>query len=429
VTSALLAALDERGLIHNSTDRGALGATLDGGTQSLYCGFDPTADSLHLGNLAAILMLRRFQDAGHRPIALAGGATGMVGDPGGRSDERNLLDRETLEANTAAISGQLERLLDFSSDRNGALLVNNADWTAPIGVLDFLRDVGKHITVNSMLARDSVRSRIESEHGISFTEFSYMLLQAHDYLVLHERHGCVLQVAGSDQWGNITAGIELIRKRLGVAVHGLTAPLVTKSDGTKYGKSVSGALWLDAAKTSPYALYQFLFNSDDADVDVLLRMLTLVPLDEVRSVLADHAGAPGLRGAQRLLARSVVELVHGAAGIPLIEAAQRLLFGGGLDWETAEPEAFEILAEELPTTELPEDPAAWDEDLAALMVRAGLAASKGEVRKNIAGFKLNGAPITADQRVQASDLAHGRFALLKKGRTGYHLLCAGKQAV
>jgi len=296
--------LDARGLVHDHTDRADLVAMLGAAPVTLYCGFDPTADSLHLGNLIPLLMLRRFQLAGHRPLVLAGGATGMIGDPGGRTEERAMLDLDTLAANTGAIKGQLVSFLDFDDPAVGAVLVDNRDWTEPMGVLEFLRDVGKHMTVNAMMSRDSVRSRLDREHGISFTEFSYMLLQANDFLVLNERYGCTLQVAGSDQWGNITAGIDLIRRRRSIHVAGLTAPLMTKADGTKFGKSAGGSVWLDPERTSPYEMYQFLFNVEDADVGALLLRLTLLDVDHCRSVVEVHQAAPHLRGAQRELARA-----------------------------------------------------------------------------------------------------------------------------
>ena len=256
--ASILDDLAARGLIHDSTDADALRARLESGPVTVYSGFDPTADSLHVGNLVPLLVLRRFQDAGHRPIALAGGATGMIGDPGGRSEERNLLDDDVLASNLEAISGQLRLVLDFTPGPTQAQLVDNRTWTAPISVLEFLRDVGKHFTVNAMLGKESVRSRFEGESGISFTEFSYMLLQANDYLWLHEHEGCDLQIGGSDQWGNITAGIDLIRRRKATHVHGLSVPLLLRSDGQKFGKSVDGAVWLDGARMSPYAFYQYL---------------------------------------------------------------------------------------------------------------------------------------------------------------------------
>ena len=309
--ASILDDLIARGLVHDATDEVALRQRLEAGPVTLYSGFDPTANSLHVGNLVPLLVLRRFQDAGHRPIALAGGATGMIGDPSGRSDERNLLDDDVLAANVAAISAQLRRILEFAPGTSAALLVDNRTWTAPMGVLDFLRDVGKHFTVNAMLGKESVRSRIEGESGISFTEFSYMLLQANDYLWLHEHEGCELQIGGSDQWGNITAGIDLVRRRTGTHVHGLSVPLLLRSDGQKLGKSVDGAVWLDAGRTSPYAFFQYWMNVDDRDVERFLLQMTLLPVDEARSVAASHQAAPERREGQRRLAGELTSLVHG----------------------------------------------------------------------------------------------------------------------
>ena len=286
--------LQARGLVHDATDLDVLRARLAEGPIGVYVGFDPTADSLHVGHLLGQVTLQRFQPAGHRPYPLAGGATGMVGDPSGRSEERNLLDRDTLRANVEAIKGQLERILDFSPARpNRATLVDNADWTEPLGVLEFLRDVGKHVTVNQMLAKESVRARMESATGISYTEFSYMLLQANDFRWLYEHEGVELQMGGSDQWGNITAGIDLIRRTLGRTAYGLTWPLLTKADGEKFGKTASGSVWLDPARTSPYQFRQFWVQTDDAQVEALLLQLTLLPVAEI-----DGADGPAPGGAR-----------------------------------------------------------------------------------------------------------------------------------
>jgi tyrosyl-tRNA synthetase len=295
----LLAELDARGLLHGSTDREALAQRLATGPIGLYIGFDPTADSLHVGHLVGQLFLRRFQLAGHRPFPLAGGFTGMVGDPSGRSDERNLLDPETLRHNVARIEHQLRRLLDFEPGPLQATLVNNADWTESITVLDFLRDAGKYATINQMLAKDSVRSRLEAGDGMSFTEFSYSLLQANDYRHLYEQHGVELQAGGSDQWGNIVAGVDLIRRRLGAAVHGLTHPLITDPSGAKFGKSVGGAVWLDPARTSPYEFWQFWIQTDDEMVAMYLRMLSLRQLSDVVGLPPQSGGAPSGRSPTR----------------------------------------------------------------------------------------------------------------------------------
>ncbi|NCZ87325.1 MAG: tyrosine--tRNA ligase, partial [Actinobacteria bacterium] len=305
-----------RGLIHDSTDRGELSQRATSAQLAAYVGFDPTSDSLHIGNLLGQISLRRLQLLGHRPIVLAGGATGMVGDPSGRSEERNLLDSDTLAANVANIKQQLERLLDFENGSNAATLVDNADWTRDVPVLEFLRDVGKHITVNQMMAKDSVKSRLADENGLSYTEFSYMLLQANDFRHLCEHHDCEMQMGGSDQWGNITAGIDLIRKRLGRSAYGLTWPLLTKSDGSKFGKTADGAVWLDAKKTSPYQFRQFWVQVSDDDIEQLLPRFSLQSLDEISVLLDAQRANPAARPAQRALAREMTALVHGAAAGP-----------------------------------------------------------------------------------------------------------------
>lgn len=422
----LLAELDQRGLVQDCTSRDALAERLDEGPTTLYCGFDPTADSLHLGNLQSIMLLRRYQLAGHAPVALVGGATGMIGDPSGRSDERQFLDTEVLDGNRAAIAAQLESLLDFTPGPGAAQLVDNRTWTEPMSVLEFLRDVGKFTTVNTMLAKESVKNRMDRESGISFTEFSYMLLQAHDFLVLHRDLGCDLQVAGSDQWGNITAGVDLVRRRTGHTVHGMTAPLIVRADGTKFGKSEGENIWLSAARTSPYRMYQYLLNVPDAEVGTLLLRLTTVPVEECHQVVADHEAHPERREGQRRLARELTALVHGRQVIEAIEAAAEVLFGRPID--EADPAAFDLLAEELGTTRL----AAGELeglDPIELFTRTGLAKSKGEVRRNPGGYHLNQVPLEARDGGMATpigqaDLRHGRFVLLRRGKTAHHLVVA-----
>ncbi|KAA0236537.1 MAG: tyrosine--tRNA ligase [Actinobacteria bacterium] len=416
----MLAELETRGLVHDSTDRESLAARLAARPVVLYCGFDPTADSLHIGNLVPLLLLRRFQLFGHRPIALAGGATGMIGDPSGKSEERAFLDDETLDRNLAAVKQQLELLLDFEPGPAQARLVDNRDWTAPMGVLDFLRDVGKHITVNTMLGKESIKARVHSEHGISYTEFSYMLLQAYDFHVLHETHGCELQVGGSDQWGNITAGIDLIRRRSGGEVHGLTVPLMTRADGAKFGKSEGGNIWLSADKTSPYRFFQYWMNVDDRDVEGYLLRLTLLPADEVRSIVAAHEAAPEQRGGQRALARELTELVHGSAGTKAAEAASAALFSSSL--ADLDAEALATLAGEIPTTRLPASAAEGGLDLLELFVRVGLAKSKGEVRRDPKGFYVNNRPREERTHLQPDELICGEYLLLRRGKTTYHLV-------
>jgi tyrosyl-tRNA synthetase len=418
--TAIIDDLLARGLVQDSTDLDALRERLDRGPMALYVGFDPTADSLHIGHLVPLLMLRRFQDAGHLPIALAGGATGMIGDPGGRSEERNLLDGETLSRNTAAIKVQLSAFLDFEPGPFQARLVDNRDWTEPIGVIDFLRDVGKYVTVNYMLAKESVKTRVASEHGISFTEFSYMLLQANDFRWLHENLDCELQAGGSDQWGNITAGIDLIRRRAGASVHGLTLPLIMRSDGEKFGKSADGALWLDPERTSPYALYQYFVNLPDADIEHYLLVLTLVPVEEARAVAAEHAKAPERREGQRRLAWELCALIHGLAAAD--EAASASTgFTAATGALTAEQ--FAALAGEIPTTHAD----AIGRDVVDVLVEAGLAASKGEARRLIAGggIYVNDVALAESRALEAADAMHGRYVMLRKGKRQRHLLVTG----
>ncbi len=421
--STLLDDLEARGLVQDSTDRDALGARLAEGPITLYCGFDPSASSLHLGNLIPLLLLRRFQDAGHRPIALAGGATGMVGDPSGRSDERNLLDEETLRANTDAIKPQLARFVDFDAGDRSARLVDNLDWTGEVGLLDFLRDVGKHATVNQMLAKESVRSRLEGEAGISYTEFSYMLLQANDYWWLHEEHGCELQVGGSDQWGNITAGIDLIRRRSMAAVHGFTVPLLTRADGAKFGKSQEGSIWLDPGLTSPYRIYQYLVQADDRDVEALLLRLTLLPLQEIEALVAEHEQAPERRTAQRALARAVTELVHGPGAVAGAEQASAALFGGPL--EDLDDAGYDALAAEVPLTEVDASEVEAGLDVVDLLCRTGLASSKSEARRVLSqgGVSVAGRVVGDDPPpVQRVDFTASGHLLVRRGKSTWNLV-------
>ncbi len=413
-TGAVLDDLRRRGLVHDHTDADALRSRLDAGAISVYCGFDPTADSLHVGNLVPLLTLRRFQRFGHRPIALAGGATGMVGDPSGRSEERNLLDAETLDRNLAAITAQLRSLLDFDA---GAVLVDNREWTEPMGVLEFLRDVGKHVTVNTMLAKESVRARLGSEQGLSFTEFSYMLLQAHDFWALYERLGCEMQIGGSDQWGNITAGIDLIRRRSGARVYGLTVPLVTRSDGQKFGKTAEGAVWLSADRTLPYEFHQYFLRVDDRDVERFLLQLTFCDVDEVTELVAEHRRAPERRLAQRRLADEVTRIVHGEAEVRRANLAAEVLFGG----RVPDAEALEALRGIVPETVVGPSVLEGDEAVVDLAVATGVCSSRGEARRTIAqgGLSINGVRVSdAGERVEALG---GRFVLVQRGRRTRHL--------
>jgi tyrosyl-tRNA synthetase len=414
-----------RGQVADCTDLEALTKRLAEGPVTLYCGFDPTADSLHVGNLVPLFALRRFQLHGHIPIALAGGATGMVGDPSGKSAERNLQTPEQVEANIAAIKQQLTKFLDFSAAKNPARLVNNYDWIGPVSILEFLRDVGKFITVNSMIAKDSVRSRMEDrETGISFTEFSYMLLQGYDFYHLRKTLNCELQVGATDQWGNITVGTELTRKKLGATVWGLVFPLLTKADGSKYGKTATGTVWLDPKRTSPYRFYQFFVNADDADVVKLLKTLTFLSQEEITALENELKANPGARTAQKALAREMTTLVHGADAVTAAIKASEILFGGSLDGVTED--IFQDVVGEIPTKDL--ERARLDGTGATmidLLVHSGLAPSKGQARKDIegGGIYLNNVRVGEVTRAAAAtDLLFGKYLLLRKGKRTYAVL-------
>ena len=417
-TAGLLNELTVRGLIHDTTGADALEARLNSGPIGVYVGFDPTADSLHVGHLLGQITLRRFQLAGHRPFPLAGGATGMVGDPSGRSEERNLLNAETLQHNVDCIKKQLLNLLDFSSGDTKATLVNNADWTARISALEFLRDVGKHITVNQMMAKESVKNRLNSENGLSYTEFSYMLLQANDFRHLCAEHNVELQMGGSDQWGNITAGIDLIRKTLQRGAFGATWPLVTRSDGQKFGKTASGAVWLDAQRTSPYQFRQFWMQMADADVVKYLPQYSLMSLDAVSDVVAQHNDAPEKRLAQRALATEMTAMVHGADAARDAEAAAEILFGA--DPTTATIDALHAVAAEVPTTKISRTDL---DDVFGLLARSGIVSSNSEARRAVQqkGVKVNGSTLEDGETLANKGLLHNRWVLVRKGKTTYHL--------
>jgi tyrosyl-tRNA synthetase len=408
----LLADLEARGLIQDSTDRDALRARIQAGPVGVYYGCDPSADSLHVGNLIGLLVLRRFADAGHHPVALAGGATGMIGDPGGRSKERNLLDADTLAHNTARIAAQLDAI-------SRVQLVNNLDWTESVTLLDFLRDIGKFASVNQMIARESVKARLESENGISFTEFSYQLLQANDYLHLSRKHDVELQIGGSDQWGNLLAGVELIRKADGNHVHAFTWPLILRSDGKKFGKSEEGAVWLAADKTSPYQFFQYWMNVADADIERFLLQLTLLPVDEAKAIAAAHAQSPHQRAGQRRLARETTALVHGPEATAAAEEASAILFGGSPAGASAQ--ALEFLASEVPTS-----PFVPGVTLAAALAATPLASSLSDARRTIGqgAASVNGDVVPQDRPLTESDLLYDRWLLLRKGKRNYHLLDA-----
>ena len=408
-----------RGLIHDSTDRAALTARATQSSLGIYVGFDPTADSLHIGHLLGQITLRRLQLLGHRPITLAGGATGMVGDPSGRSEERNLLDAETLQNNVQNIKKQLERILDFEKGPTQATLVDNADWTSKISMLDFLRDVGKHITVNQMLAKDSVKSRIADANGLSFTEFSYMLLQANDFRHLAEHNNCEMQMGGSDQWGNITAGIDLIRKRLSKSAFGLTWPLVTRADGTKFGKTADGAIWLDASRTSPYQFRQYFIQIADTDIEKMLMQFSLRPLEVVKEIVAEQVLRPDTRIAQRSLARELTALVHGDAAAEAAEDAAAVLFGANPT--SASLATLQLIASEVPVTQMG---VAALGDAIGVLVQTNLAASNTEARRFISqkSVRANGEQVDEQTNLSRIPLLHGRWLLLRKGKTSYHLV-------
>jgi tyrosyl-tRNA synthetase len=423
---SLSADLEFRGLIHQVTDPAVLGR-LDRERLTAYIGFDPTADSLHVGHLLQVLMLRRLQSAGHRPIALAGGGTGAIGDPGGKNEERPLLTEEDLAANLAAIRAQLERLVDFGegAGETKALLLDNGEWLHPLKVIEFLRDVGKHFTVNQMTAKESVRARLERpEQGISFTEFSYMLLQAYDFLRLFDDYDCRLQLGASDQWGNITMGIDLIRKVRRQEVYGLTTPLVLKSDGTKFGKSESGTVWLDAKRTTPYQLYQFLYRSEDSVVGAYLRYFTFLDHDAIRELDAATAVHPERREAQRALARQVCTLVHGADETGRAEAAAVALYSGNL--ASLDESLLLEVGTEIPTSRRPRT-ALDDAEFALVdaLVDTGLASSKSQARTLVTqgGVYVNDVRVQdAEARLSRQDLLFDGYLVLRKGRD-YHLVC------
>jgi tyrosyl-tRNA synthetase len=414
----LLEELKPRGLVHDSTP--GLSERLANAPITGYVGFDPTADSLHVGNLVPVMALAWLQRCGGTPIIVVGGGTGMVGDPSGKRTERPVMSVEQIDHNVARIRAQLERFLSFDG-ANAARVRNNADWLRPLGLMEFLRDAGKHFTVNYMLAKDSVKGRMEA--GISYTEFSYMLIQAYDFWHLWKSERCELQMGGSDQWGNITAGTELISRKEGASAHGLTLPLLTTATGAKFGKSEQGNVWLDPAKTSPYRFFQFWLNVDDRDVERLLKVFTFLPVDEIAALLAEQAGDPGKRPAQRRLAEDMTARVHGAETARSVVEASRLLFGA-TDLRAAGAGVLAVLSQELPVTRLGRAELQGLPVLDAL-VRAGLATSKSDARRGIAGkgFLVNGETIAAAERTLGpADLLHGAYVMLQKGKRNHALL-------
>ena len=423
---SILEELEWRGLVADCTDTAELTRKLSAPT-TLYCGFDPTADSLHVGNLVPLLALRRFQLHGHHPIAVAGGATGSIGDPSGKTAERQLLTKEILDGNIASVKVQLAKLLDFETKQNPARLMDNASWTAGVSYLEFLRDIGKHFSVNQMVAKESVRARMEDrEAGISYTEFSYMLLQAFDFMVLRRDANCELQIGGSDQWGNITAGIELTRKKLSQHVYGLTLPLITNADGSKFGKSVSGAIWLDPKRTSVYRFYQFWINTDDRDVIRYLKYFTFLSRDEIESLEKQHAENPGGRVAHKALAKAATDLIHGESATHEAIRASEILFGGEL--AGVSEATFNDIVGEVPTKEI--ERVKLDGvglPLVDVLVHSGLCPSKGQARKDIegGGVNLNNVREASSARaVTTNDLLFGKHILLRKGKKNYVVVTA-----
>ncbi len=414
--------LSWRGFIHQVTHE-ELKDALEQAPMTLYCGFDPSADSLHIGSLLPILGLAHFQRAGHRPIVLIGGGTGLIGDPSFKAEERSLLTKEDVARNAAGIRAQLERFIRFEGE-NAAIMVNNADWLCEFSLIDFLRDVGKHFSVNVMLSRESVRQRLEDrDHGISFTEFSYGLLQGYDFLHLNEHFGCRLEIGGSDQWGNIVSGMDLTRRMRGEDTYGLTFPLVTKADGTKFGKSESGNVWLDPARTSPYKFYQFWINQADADVVRYLRCFTFLTREEIAEYERRTAEEPHLRAAQKRLAGEVTRLVHGEDALANALMASKAMFGGGL--EGLDESTLLDVFSEVPSTELPAAVPGEGRLLLDVLTEAGVFRSKSEGRRMVknGGLYLNNERVgTEDAVLGEGHCLSGGIAVVRKGKKNYHLL-------
>lgn len=422
-----LTEMEHRHLIHQVSSP-ALAEHLRRGPVVAYAGFDPTADSLGVGNLVPLTQLMRFQKAGHRPIALVGGGTGLIGDPSGKEDERVLLGRDQLEANVAGVRRQLEHYLDFDGP-HGARLVNNADWLCELDLIEFLRDVGKHFSVNQMIVRDSVRTRLETrESGLSYTEFTYMLLQAYDFLELYDRYNCTLQLGGSDQWGNIVSGVDLIRRQRGTEVYGLTVPLIQQADGTKFGKTEAGNVWLSPERTSPYQFYQFWINADDRDVVQYLNIFTMLPVEQIAELAATMRTAPEKREAQRLLAEEVTRLVHGPEALRRAQRAAEVLFSKDADYRQLSPQELREAFHGAPTSDL--DAAALGTPAAKLVAvvadeRVGLYPSRGRARKDWANgaVSVNNTPVRdVDYTLTQADLLPGGFIILRKGKKHYHVL-------
>lgn len=413
----LLDELTERGLVAQNSDPAALADHL-ATPRTVYCGFDPTAGSLHIGHLVPLLMLRRFQLAGHTPVALVGGATGLIGDPSFKATERSLNSADTVQGWVASLSAQIRALLPADDGLSAPQLVNNGDWMGQMSALDFLRDIGKHFSVNAMLARESVRQRLaRPDQGISFTEFSYALLQSYDFAVLHQRLGCTLQIGGNDQWGNITNGMDLTRRLHQAQVHGMTLPLITKADGTKFGKTEGGAVWLDPALTSPYAFYQFWLGTADEDVYRFLRYYSFMPLSEIDALEAEDAKRQGRKQAQQVLADELTELVHGKAALAAVQRISELLFSGDAA-RLGESDLAQLAQDGMPSSTV-----SGETDLVSLLVSCGLANSKRIARELLAAgaISLNGT-IKQDEQLSTDDRLFGRYLLLRRGKKQYHLV-------
>ena len=420
--------LEWRGMLHDVMP--GTEEHLMSGMQAAYVGIDPTADSLHIGHLVGVMMLRHFQLAGHKPIALVGGATGMIGDPSGKSAERNLLDEPTLRKNQEALKQQLARFLDFESDaENAAQLVNNYDWMKDFSFLEFIRDVGKHITVNYMMSKDSVRKRLgeDSAEGMSFTEFTYQLVQGYDFLHLFRHYNCSLQMGGSDQWGNITTGTELIRRIDGGKGFALTCPLITKADGTKFGKTESGNVWLDAAKTSPYKFYQYWLNTSDEDAEKYIKIFTFLSREEIDALVASHREAPHQRELQRRLAEELTRMVHSQQDLENAARASAILFGKSTseDLKSLGAETFMEVFEGVPQAEIPLEEIRGGLDMiAALSARTGFLKSNGEARRELKqqSISVNKTKVDDAYTITEEDLISGRFVLLQRGKKNYYVL-------
>lgn len=418
-----------RGMVHDIMPETA--ETLSKGMTAGYIGFDPTADSLHIGSLVQIMILMHFQRYGHKPYALVGGATGMIGDPSGKSAERNLLDNETLERNCAGLENQLAKFLDFDSTKeNGAVMVNNYDWMQSFSLIDFARDIGKHLTVNYMMAKDSVKKRLgaDAKEGMSFTEFTYQLIQGYDFLYLYQHHNCLLQMGGSDQWGNITTGTELIRRKLAGKAYALTCPLITKADGTKFGKTESGNVWLDREKTSPYKFYQYWLNASDEDAEKYIKIFTFLSKDEIDALIATHREAPHQRQLQRILAQEVTTMVHSAADVTRAEQAAQILFGKATTetLKSLDAQTLLDLFDGVPQAQVSADLLAGDglSIIEALAETTGFLKSNGEARRALKenSISVNKERVTEAKKITLTDMICDGYVLLQRGKKNYFLL-------